>query len=452
VTRRLLLGYLGVTLFVLISLEVPLGVQNQRTERRDLTANVSHDAMALAADAEDAVQTRHPNRHLGHVAAVALDYTNKTGGRVVIVDHAGIALLDTSNRVRGAENFASRPEIRLALAGRYPSGVRTSKTLHERLLYVAVPISSGGQVRGAVRITYPLSAVDARITRYWLILGLIGGVVLIGAALVGLAAARFVTRPLQRLEDAAAAVGEGRLETRADVGGGPPEVRSLASVFNGTVAKLERLVHSQEDFVADASHELRTPLTALRLRLENLPEGVDRDAALRESRRLSELVDGLLALARADSGTEGGERVDISSLVRERHDAWLPVAAEHGVALVADATGPLQVRTARGRLAQVLDNLIANALEVSPAGATVTLAARSSAPWVELHVIDQGPGLSPEQRERAFDRFWRAGSGEGGSGLGLAIVRRLVAADDGEVELLEAPGGGIDAVVRLRPA
>jgi signal transduction histidine kinase len=451
VTRRLLLGYLGVTLFVLVSLEVPLGVQNQRTERRDLTANVAHDATVLAADAEDVVQ-RPTRRQLDALAAIASAYTDRTGGRVVIVKRNGYALIDTSGRVHGAESFASRPEIRAALAGRYPSGVRESRTLHERLLYVAVPISSGGQVHGAARITYPLSAVDGRIVRYWLILGLIGGVVLIGASLVGLAAARFVTRPLRRLEEAAAAVGEGRLDTRADSSGGPPEVRSLAAVFNETVSKLERLVDSQADFVADASHELRTPLTALRLRLENLPEGVDRDAALRESRRLSELVDGLLALARADSGVEGGVRVDASELVHDRCDAWRPVAEEHGVTLLAEAPGPLEVRTVPGRLTQVLDNLLANALEVSPPGTTVTLSARSSAPWIEIHVTDQGPGLSAEQRERAFDRFWRAGSGEGGSGLGLAIVLRLVAADDGEVELLEAHGGGIDAVVRLRPA
>jgi signal transduction histidine kinase len=451
VTRRLLLGYLGVTLFVLVSLEVPLGVQNQRTERRDLTANVSHDAMVLAADAEDAVQ-RPTRRQLGGLAALAAAYTNRTGGRIVVVRKNGDALVDTSGRVHGAESFASRPEIRSALAGRYPRGVRESRTLHQWLLYVAVPISSGGTVHGAVRITYPLSAVDARITRYWLILGLIGGVVLLGAALIGLGAARFVTRPLRRLEEAAAAVGEGRLETRADPSDGPPEVRSLATVFNETVAKLERLVHSQDEFVADASHELRTPLTALRLRLENLPEGVDRDAALRESRRLSELVDGLLALARADSGTESAGRVDAAAVVRERCEVWLPFADEHGVALRAVPGGPFAVRTVHSRLAQVLDNLIANALEVSPAEAAVTLAVLSRPPWVELHVTDEGPGLSAEQRERAFDRFWRAGSGGSGSGLGLAIVRRLVAADDGEVELGEASGGGIDAVVRLRPA
>ena len=183
-TRRLLLGYLGVTLFVLLSFEVPLGLQNQRTERRDLTANVSHDAMVLAADAEDAVQAP-TRRQLHALAAVSTAYATRTGARAVIVDRRGRALIDTSARVRGAENFASRPEIAAALAGRYPRGVRTSKTLQERLLYVAVPIASGGRVHGAVRLTYPFSAVDARIHRYWLILGLIGLVVLAGAAVVG---------------------------------------------------------------------------------------------------------------------------------------------------------------------------------------------------------------------------------------------------------------------------
>jgi signal transduction histidine kinase len=450
VTRRLLLGYLGVTLFVLLALEVPLGIQNQRTERHDLTARVSHDATVLAADAEDVAQAP-TQRQLKALAAVSDGYATPTGARVVIVDRHGNALIDTSGRVRGAESFASRPEIAAALAGMYPSGVRTSNTLHERLLYVAVPIASGGKVHGAVRITYPLSAVDARIHRYWLILALIGVVVLAGAAVVGLGLSRFVTRPLRRLEQAAAAVGEGQLDVRAPEEEGPPEVRSLAHVFNDTVAKLARLLRSQGDFVADASHELRTPLTALRLRLESLPPSRDRDAALREADRLRDLVAGLLALARADAGSEPPEHVDATAVLRERLEAWLPLADEHDVALVAQLNGPLVVRAAPGRLAQVLDNLLSNALEASPHGGTVTLSARGAPPWVELHLADEGPGLTPEQRARAFDRFWRAGSGGGGSGLGLAIVGRLVAADEGEVELREAAGGGVDAVVRLRP-
>ena len=109
-----------------------------------------------------------------------------------------------------------------------------------------MPIASGGKVHGAVHITYPVSAVDARIRRYWLILALIGVVVLAGAAVVGLGLARFVTRPLRRLEEAAAAVGEGAVDVRAPEREGPPEVRSLAVAFNETVAKLSRLLRSQE--------------------------------------------------------------------------------------------------------------------------------------------------------------------------------------------------------------
>ena len=450
-TRRLLLGYLGVTLFVLLSLEVPLGVQNQRTERHDLTARVSHDAMVVAADSEDAVQTRS-RRQLDALAAIGSDYARRTGARVVVVDRRGFALIDTSRRIPGTESFASRPEIAAALAGKFPRGVRTSQTLHQRLLYVAVPIASGGIVHGAVRITYPYSAVDSRILRFWLFLAVIGVVVLTGAAVVGLGLARFVTRPLRRLEEAAAAVGEGQLEARAPEREGPPEVRSLAAVFNETVAKLARLLRSQGEFVADASHELRTPLTALRLRLESLPSSVDRDAAIREADRLHGLVDGLLALARADAGNEASERVDAAALMRERVDAWLPLADEQGVDLVVQLDGALQVRAAKGRLAQVVDNLLANALEACPAGGKVVVSARAVSPWVELHLRDEGPGLTSEQRERAFDRFWRGAAGGHGSGLGLAIVSRLVAADDGRVELREAAGGGVDAVVSLRPA
>jgi signal transduction histidine kinase len=457
VTRRLLLGYLGVTLFVLVALEVPLGVQNARTERRDLVAKVAHDATALASLAEDAVQSKSPKQVAG-VAKVSYDYSRRTGARVVIVDKNGYAVIDTSRRVTGTETFASRPEIKAALQGNYPSGIRRSATLNTQLLYVAVPIASGGRVHGAVRITYPLSTVDARILRYWLLLAAIGATVLVAAGLIGLSLARFITRPLRGLEDAAAAVGEGDLDARAPEGSGPPEVRSLAAVFNETVAKLGQLLRSQDEFVADASHELRTPLTALRLRLESLERGLDDDgrrdvdAALHEVERLSQMVEGLLALARADAGATPAERVDAAALVRERVATWRVLADERGLTLVADANGAVPVRASPQRLAQVLDNLVANALDHASAGTTVTVTAHTAGPRAELHVLDDGPGMTPEQRARAFDRFWRAGSGAGGSGLGLAIVRRLVEADDGEVELADAPGGGLDAVVRLRGA
>jgi signal transduction histidine kinase len=455
VTRRLLLGYLGITLFVLVALEVPLGIQNQRTERRDITMKVEHDATAIASLAEDAIQAGTVAQ-LRPVANRVYSYAGSTGGRVVIVDKRGAARIDTSSRLEGGESFASRPEIRSALRGTVASGTRYSKTLKARLLYVAVPIASGGVVHGAVRITYPISTVDARILRYWLILALIAAIVSAVAAAVGFATARFVARPLRRLEHAAAEVGAGELDARAPEHDGPKEVRSLAAVFNETVSRLGLLLRSQEEFVADASHELRTPLTALQLRLESLERNVslhgrgDLEAALREVGRMSDMVEALLALARAEAEPSGV--IDVAGVVAERVDTWQALAQERHVSLVADTNGMVTGRAAPERLAQIVDNFVANALDAAPEGSTVTVFAREAGDHAEVRVRDEGPGLDPEDRLRAFDRFWRARSGGGGSGLGLAIVRKLAQADAATVALDEAPGGGLDAVVRLRRA
>lgn len=455
-SRRILLSYLGLVVVVLAALEIPLGIQHSRTERRDLDAKVERDATALASLAEDALKS--PSRSgFRSLAAVTYGYGRDTGGRVVIVDRRGIAAVDTRPPAAGTQSFASRPEIAAALRGQIAVGTRRSTTLHTNLLYVAVPVASAGRVAGAVRITYPTSTIDARIRRYWLVLGAIGAVVLAVAALVGIRLAAFVARPLSRLEDAAAAVGRGDLAARAPENVGPPEVRSLSTVFNETAAKLDQLIASQEEFVADASHQLRTPLTALRLRLENLEGDIEPDGrrelegALAELERLGQLVDGLLALSRAAGQGASAQQLDLAELVRERIEAWSALAQERGLTLAEETHGKVLARAAPERARQVLDNLVENAVEVSPSGGTVTLAVRSAPPWAELRVRDEGPGLDPEGLRRAFDRFWRGRDGEG-SGLGLAIVRRLVEVDGGEVELVARSVGGLEAIVRLRPA
>ncbi|HEY7198447.1 MAG TPA: ATP-binding protein [Gaiellaceae bacterium] len=455
-SRRLLLGYLGLTVLVLAVLEIPLAVTQARTAENDLIAKVDHDAVALGSLAQGAVRAGN-DAQLRRVGRIAENYAEATGGRVVITNGRGRSLADTDPNFATGRNFATRPEFQAALAGRVSSGIRDSKTLGARLLYVAVPVASGGVVDGAVRVTYPTSTLDDRILRYRLRLLAIAGVVLAAATLIGLLLARSVTSPLHRLQRATAEVGRGDLRARAPVAG-PPEVKELARAFNGTVAKLETLLHSQEQFVADASHELRTPLTALRLRLENLerdvPSGArdDLEAAADEAERLNLMVEDLLALARADASEAPSEPVDVAELVESRASAWEAFADERGVRVVAEPDGRPVARAGRGRLEQVVDNLLSNALDVSPSGTTVALRAASSPGTVEVHVVDEGPGMTAVDRERAFDRFWRGRSGGSGSGLGLAIVKRLVEADDGTVELREAAGGGLDAVVRLRSA
>jgi signal transduction histidine kinase len=453
-TRRLLLSYLSITALVLLALELPLGVTFARAERDRLVTAVERDASVLASFAEEPLEAGHGRG----LQAVADQYQRRTGGRVVLVDRQGITVGDSDPPAPGRRDLSTRPEIAAALGGQRAVGSRVSTTLGSDFLYVAVPVASMGRVYGAVRITYPTATVDARVRRLWLALAAVALVVLAAVALVGSALARSVTRPLRGLEQATGALAQGRLEARAPTDAGPPELRRLAAAFNDMAARLTRLVNHQRDFVADASHQLRTPLTALRLRLENLepalPDGAgDLRAAIAETGRLARLVDGLLALARAEAATTGRELIDAAAVVADREDTWAPLAAEQGVDLVVEPAPAARVWALPGALEQVLDNLLANALRFAPPGSQLRLAVRRADGWVEVHVIDQGPGMTAEQRQRAFDRFWRASPADGeGTGLGLAVVRQLIDASGGTAELRPAPHGGLDAVARLLPA
>jgi signal transduction histidine kinase len=450
VKRRLLAGYLGVAVLVLVLLEIPLAISYARAERQSLTDKVQRDAVALASLVEDSLEQGAPVPP--RVRRIARDYGVDTGARVVVTDDRGRRLVDSAPN--GTTDFSSRPEIVSALNGEIATGTRPSRTLGTDLLYVAVPVASSGVVHGAVRISYPTSAVDARIHRYWTVLAIIAAVVLAVAATVAAVLARWVTRPLDRLERAADAVGSGNLAARAPAEG-PPEVRRLAETFNSMASELDKLLRSQDAFVADASHQLRTPLAALRLRLENLepditnPGKENLQGALREVERLSALVDGLLTLARADRAHSAPSSILLGPLVEGRVEAWSAFAAESDVHFHVELESEVAALATPGRVEQVLDNLLANAIDASPVGATITVSTRAANGWVELHVIDEGRGLSETERSRAFDRFWQAHEERDGFGLGLAIVRRLTAGDGGDVELRDGSPGGLDAVVRL---
>ena len=313
-----------------------------------------------------------------------------------------------------------------------------------------------GTVVGAIRLSYPDDPITDRLWQIWGFRAALAVGVLIVAAFLGLWLARRVTRPLRELNAMAGRLRDGDLTARAEETG-PPETRTLARTLNTATETIGTLVGAQRAFIGDASHQLRTPLTALRLSLDNVADGVDDplvredvEMATAEVVRMSRLVNGLLALARAEANVAHPEPVQVLDVVAERFTAWRAAADERSIALVSEGFD-IRVLATPGHLEQVLDNVLSNALEVSPDGATILV--RTTRPGL-LEIIDSGPGLPAPDRARAFDRFWRGQglTGKGGSGLGLAIVKQLVTDDGGTVSLEAASGGGLCVRIRLSPA
>jgi signal transduction histidine kinase len=278
--------------------------------------------------------------------------------------------------------------------------------------------------------------------------------------LAGFALAGAVLHPVEAMRRAAERISDIDPRARLPLPVAEDEVHRLGVTLNDMLARLERARDRERTFVADASHELRTPLSILKtevevaLRTENPPEALR--AALgvvgEEADRLTQLADDLLLVARSDSGHLELDRRQVSA--RELLDGvdrrFRVRTNESGRALLIEASEDTTLNVDVSRIEQALTNLVDNALRHG--AGTVTLVAGADDGHVELHVLDEGPGLPPAFVAQAFERFSRAQSGRSGegSGLGLAIVALVAAAHGGEAHVRNrAEPGGTDAWLRL---
>ncbi|MFG2881770.1 sensor histidine kinase [Streptomyces sp. NPDC048297] len=464
-TRRLLLSHLSLMLLVLLVLEVPFGVFYARSELSRFTHTAQQGALTLAEVCEEKMEHGLST----DLPGLARAYGRRTGSRVSVVGTNGVVLADSAAQAQAlvGRNVSAEPDIATALRDHPVAGTRSDASVGGDVLFVTVPGGSDDTVPCVVRTVYALGPLKAKVHATWIALAALGLGVLAAGALIGFALARSFTRPVRALERATAQLAEGRLTDPPTTDHGPPELRRLAASFTKTASRLQHLLQAQQAFASEVSHQLKTPLTALRLRLENFephlaPCAQDSlDQALGEVERLGRMVQGLLALARLENSAIRPESVDLGAVVADRAAIWAAFADEQRVGIVvADAATDVRVRAVPGALEQIIDNLLSNALRAAPPGTAITLAT-ATAPgeggrtpaMAELHVIDQGPGMSEAERHKAFDRFWRApDTDHDGTGLGLPMVRQLARAADGEVTLEAAPGGGLDAVVRLQRA
>ncbi|MEO5534590.1 MAG: ATP-binding protein [Pseudolysinimonas sp.] len=459
-TWRLFAAFAGLVLLALLVQDIPLAGYLSATERERIVTALERDAFLLAGRSEEALHSATPDAD-GGITALAKAYRDAGGARTIIVDRAGVVVVSSDDDpVAVGQSYLSRAEIAQALAGGVVSGERFSQTLNQQLLYVAVPVLSGSEVFGAVRLTYPASEIDAAVNRKVVTLGLVGLVTVLLAGLIGMVLSRSITRRLRLLRDATERFAGGERGVRADPAEGAPELRSLARSFNDMASRVDDAMEQQRGFAADASHQLRTPLTALRLRLERarvLVESGDRDAAVErldaaenEVERLELLVEGLLMLSRAEAKEAPLVVVDLADVARDRVEQWAALAEESGRTVSCEAPTTSRVLAVPTALEQIVDNLIDNALAVSPNAAAVEVRVTTVGGHVELHVLDRGPGLPEADRHRAFDRFWRGSSTTPGSGLGLAIVAQFARLSGAEARLDSREGGGLDAVVRFQ--
>ncbi len=420
---------------------VPLGLITAAHDSHGFTDEAVSAAMSLASVAEEKIADHAPGRALDS----DISGLQRGGDQVAVYDRAGRWQAGTPVRPAGPAGAVGRALGRLTPVT-YQSG--------DRLLVLAPVLTDEGNATvGAVALSRSTGPLEHRITVLWVLLAAVSAAGLLAAAVIAALLARWVSRPLSRLEAAAQRLGDGALDTRSPAGRGPSEVRRLAVNFNTMAGRLEALVDGHQAMMADVSHQLRTPLAALRLRLDVLAQDCDEPVAVElagaqeEIARLSRLVDGLLAVARAEKLVAEPVPVPVDAVIRDRTAAWRPAADERDVALAASTPDPVRARLGEGQLEQILDNLLANALDAVPAGGSVRVSAASQGMNAQIVVADDGPGMTPQQQRAAFRRF--SGTTPGGAGLGLAIVHRLVTSNGGSAVLSDTPGGGLTVTLQL---
>jgi signal transduction histidine kinase len=443
--RRIILTMLALIGVLLAAAVVPLGLITTGHERAFFRDDTFFSAGTLASFAED----RIADGARGSALTRTLARARRLGEQVRVYDAGGHLVA-----ANGGAGMAVSPAT-LARVLEAGNATVTQATEVGNRLRVVVPVRNddGNGIVGAVVLSRSTAGLDQRLRMLWIWLGVVAVAGLAAAGVVAAALARWVSRPLNALDDAAQRLGGGALDTRSAAGQGPPEVRRLARNFNTMAGRLETLVHGHRAAMADVSHQLRTPLTALRLRLELLTQDADPTTADEladaqdEISRLSRLVDGLLAVARAENVVTEPVPIAVDAVIRDRATAWRPVAEEHAVVIAQTCPGPVRAMAGAGHLEQILDNLLANALEAVPSGGRIDVSASSNGGGIRVVVADDGPGMSAPQQEQAFRRF--ASTTPGGAGLGLAIVHRLATSNGGGAVLADTPGGGLTVTVEL---
>jgi len=314
-----------------------------------------------------------------------------------------------------------------------------------------------------VQIATNLEQVEQLINQYerLLLVGL--PLLFVSSIVVGLLLSEIALKPVRAMQRSALHISASNLSERLPVPPGQDEIAALARLLNDLFTRLEAAFEQVKRFTADASHELKTPLSLIRLHAEHLMQSTrlapadlaEVESQLEEIHRLNKLVESLLLLARADAGSLplDARTADTAHFITAFGEDAAVLAEDRQVRFHISANAEGTARFDAILLRQVLLNLLSNALRHTPAGAGIELASQHDGDAWVITLEDEGPGVSPEQIERIFERFVRGTStenvAEGGSGLGLAIARSIVEAHGGTIVAANRERGGLRVTIRL---
>lgn len=459
---RVLAALLAFSTLAVLAFAVPLALATStaRTHQMLLSRDSALDWFAALAQPGATSGT-------GNLQNEVDGYHALFGEGVLIADSSGLILhqagLDPSDPdVQAAIDAARRNE-------RLPRPSRLTPWSPDTLL-LARTIGTGVHSDGVIVLRATTRPAKADIARSWGLVGAGAAAALIVVTALALALARWVVRPLDRLEDSVVALtrslpapGEAAPLT-ARLHSGPPEVRTLARSFDAMTHAVLASTEAQRQLIADTAHKLRNPLAALQIRLDSMSGEVpDEQApslgrAASEAERLGSLLDGMLRLAEAEvphrfeqaaSGSAGG--CDVVLVVAERVDAWSTAFAEAGMTLTAATDAPqVAAAVSEAAVGEVLDAALSNAHRYAGEGARVTVSVTRGAGGCELAVTDDGPGVAPDDLPRLTERFYRgAGQGSDGTGLGLSIASALASAHGAQLRLEPVEPHGLRVVLRV---
>jgi heavy metal sensor kinase len=383
--------------------------------------------------------------------------------RIYLVSPRGLPPVTNQQRIVNeelAESHAGNGESDESEAGGIVSagdGLSTITTDETgKLRVLTQPVLIDGTRIGTFRVADPLTSVDQALESLRNRFIAVGLGALLLSVVIAIWLANLISRPLRRMAAVASAVDSGDLTHRIDYSG-EDEVGVLADSFNHMMDRLEEGFRLQRDFVSDASHELRSPLTVLRGRIEQLTDQAgDRDALeaeadelMKEVRRMERLTSDMLTLAKAERGElVQRRRIPIDDFVEDLQRD-LPLLGSRNYNVESSVHGDLEADP--DRLAQVLRNLVTNAVRHTSADGHIDISIGAENGSALFAVSDDGTGIEPDQLVRIFDRFHRTDEGrsraQGGSGLGLAIAKAIVEAHGGAISAESGPGDG--ATVRF---